>query len=333
MAWHDDQLLVCSTTQLCKDCRLDKLGNIQTGKQAWKMRRACQSCRGTGYSLSEALRGLWRDRPGYLVCGGPSLAQLPLERLRERGIVSLAINNAGAYAPTKAHTFGDPQTKFHSDMYLDPAVISFVPFGKLYKEIQIKHGGQFYPTSIKPVECPNVWGFSRTSTYDRNNFLTNESAHWGAKLQPLETITGRFSKLCTMLLGFRLLHYLGVNRIYLLGVDFDIPSRDSGKPGYAWGDNASSGNKVWDDKINPMMHELKPVMLEGGIDIFNCNPNSKCDAFDYVSFEDSIKDCKGPLEDEPLDCNDWYDKKKHESDHKLHPTPLGIQDIVALRNR
>ncbi len=43
---------------------------------------------------TEALRDMLKGGPAFLVCGGPSAKELPLDRLSERGPWSLAINNA-----------------------------------------------------------------------------------------------------------------------------------------------------------------------------------------------------------------------------------------------
>ncbi len=252
-----------------------------------------------------------------------------MERLRERGVMSMAINNAGAYAPVTAHTFGDPQTKFHSAMFLDPKVLSFVPFGKLFYSLQVKHGGEFYPTDIKPVDCPSVFGFSRRSEYDAGTFLTTPFAHWGNGHEEAEK-RNTYRRLCTMLLGFRILHYLGAPRIFVIGADFHVPPKDSDTPGYAWGDNASCNNKIW-WKIDQYMRGIRPVMAAAGVDIYNCNPVSQCEAFDYVSFDDAVVDCKGGIEAEPLDCHDWYNKKQHEADHARHPEKLTAQQLAELR--
>jgi len=335
MGWRDDPLWVCQTNRPCSVCAPEihecpPRGRCKKCMGNRGRRRNCQTCHGCGFPMTDALLGLWRNRAAFLVCGGPSLAELPLERLRERGVSSLAINNAGAYAPVKAHTFGDPESKFHSAMMADANVLSFVPFGKLHYPIQIKHEGEFYPTRVKVCDCPAVFGISRTSTYSRETFLSSNSAHWGSKLQPLETQDGKYSKLCTMLLGMRLLHYLGCRRIYMLGVDFWVQPRDQG-PGYAWGDAASCSNKIWDSKIGPMMIELKPIFEAADIDIFNCNRYSRCRAFDHVPFDQAMDDCKGPVEDEPLDLHDWYNKSLAKEHHARHPEPLSEQQISDLR--
>jgi hypothetical protein len=254
---------------------------------------------------------------------------LDVNRLRERGVLSIGINNAGAYAPVTAHTFGDEQIKFHSAMFLDPKVMSFVPFGKLFYPIQVKHAGQFYPTNIKPCDCPNVYGFSRESNYDAATFLTTLYAQWGNGHAEAEA-KGTYRRLCTMLFGFRLLHYLGCPRIYLIGADFNVPSAESGVPGYAWGDKASCNNKIW-FKIERYMQEIKPVMEAAGVTTYNCNPESKCEAFDYVSFDDAVTDCKGPVGDEPLDVNGWYAKKEARKQWESHPQLLSVADVVALQ--
>ena len=65
--------------------------------------------------------------------------------------------------------------------------------------------------------------------------------------------------------------------------------------------------------------------------IHNCNPASRCEVFDYVPFDRALLDCKGPVEDEPLDCLAWYDKRLTERHFATHPEPLDERRIAALR--
>jgi hypothetical protein len=44
-----------------------------------------------------------------------------------------------------------------------------------------------------------------------------------------------------------------------------------------------------------------------------------------------MADCKGPVEGEPLDANDWYNKARTEQDHKQFEKPLSEQQIIGLR--
>ncbi len=108
------------------------------------------------------LRGLWKSAPaGFLVCGGPSLNDLDLSRLSERGVVSMAVNNVAGYAPVRAMTFNDPPEKFHQGIYLDAALLKMVPQKKLGKRIRAKKpDGTFAFTSFRVRDCPNVFGYS-----------------------------------------------------------------------------------------------------------------------------------------------------------------------------
>jgi len=254
---------------------------------------------------------------------------LDTDRLRDRGVMSLGINNAGAYVPIRAHTFGDPQIKFHSAQFMDGNVLSFVPFGKLFYDIQIKHRGTFCPTKIRSIDCPATFGFSRQTDYEPDKFLSTPYAMWGCGHEEAKK-RNTYRRLCTVLLGIRLLHYLGCPRIYLLGVDHHIAERDSGTPGYAWGDNASSGNRIW-WKIDTYYNEIRPVCEAAGLNIYNCNPTSKCESFEYSSYRDALADCKGPIEEEPLDVHNWYNKKLSAEHHARFAGPLDLERITELR--
>jgi hypothetical protein len=314
MAWQEDPLFVVNTKQGCVKCH----GNRRA-------RKKCEYCRGTGFEPI-SLAGLWSPQPGFLVCGGPSLSTLPLDALRQRGVVSVGINNAGAYAPCTAMTFGDPQYKFHSACFFDPKCITFAPTGKLRRTVRIKHKGAFRFTNVRLYECPNVFGIARRGSFKASTFLSTYFAHWGHGGQT--DSEQPFRRLATMLLGIRLLHYLGCPRIYMIGVDFSIPT-DKTKPGYAWGDNASAGNKIW-WKIDTMMETLVPVFAEAGVEVFNCNPESNSKAFPHVPFEKAIVDCRGPIETEPFDIADWYGKKRMIVDKERHPTTLSWSGACEL---
>lgn len=319
MAWQDDALFVVNPKQPCKVCG--------GGRRA---RKKCDPCRGSGFEPI-SLAGLWAPQPGFLVCGGPSLQQLPLDLLKQRGIVSFAINNAAAYAPVSAYTFGDPQYKFHSACHFDPKCLTFAPIGKLRRTVRIKakdhdaDGDVFRFTDVRLFECPGVYGIARTGRFNADKFFSTYYAHWGHGGQT--NSEQPFRRLATMLMGIRMLHYLGCPRVYMLGVDFTFA--DKTKPGYAWGDPASAGNKIW-KKINAMLAGLVPTFEAAGFEVFNCNPDSNCEPFDYVSFEQAYNDCKGPIEDEPLDVSEWYGKKRMVKDKDKYPELLSRDEAIRL---
>jgi len=233
------------------------------------------------------LSGLWSPSPAFLIGSGPSLEEYPLERLRERGVVSLGINNAAARAPAKAWCFSDPQAKFHHALYLDPVVMTFAPNPKLKRKIVVKTKDGFRSTNLRVRDCPNTYGFDRSTQFDPNEFFNTPFAHWGSgKHQPKGVEPS--GMLATLLIGMRLLYYLGVRRIYLLGVDH------YGKRG-RWA------------KEDRSFERMLPVFEKMGLRVINCNQKSGCRVFPYRSFADAIVDCKGSIQ-EPLDVGDWYNK-------------------------
>jgi hypothetical protein len=271
------------------------------------------------------LAGHWAPSAAFLVGGGPSLRHLPIERLRERGVLSLGINNAAAYAPCSAFTFGDSQWKFHPSLYADAKVLAFVPNGKMNHRCRVRHPDGFHFLDAPIREFPSVYGYGRRTGFNADTFLTDWFAHWGySKKQVSEserdgTERPPYVCICSMLLGFRLLHYLGCPRVYMIGVDF----HNTAELPYAWRGNRTSGNGRW-WKQDKYLADLRSVLEASGMQVFNANAESKSEAFERVSWGDAIADCKGHIQQEPFDLHsdDWYSKKRMVADLEKHPNFL-----------
>lgn len=258
------------------------------------------------------LRDLWRYTAGFLVCGGPSLRDYDLSFLKERGVVSLGINNVAGYAPVRAMTFSDPPEKFHHGIFLDPAMIKLVPVPKLKKQIRIKHpDGTFERSKLRVKDCPNVWAYQRDCYYEPKTFLTQDGASWGNNNKGVEK-TGRPKILFTFFLGLRLMHYLGVRRVYLIGADFNMSEAAGAHNNYAFKEErwkgAIAGNNNHYRRANEMCHELRPYLEKAGFHVFNCNPRSRLSAFDFVPLDVAIEDCRNEVPREPFDLTGWYRK-------------------------
>jgi hypothetical protein len=123
---------------------------------------------------------MWWPSAGFVVGGGPSVNKFPYQRLAERGVVSVAVNNVAAYVPVRAFTFSDGQEKFHHALYLDPAMMCFVPAAKLKKRVRAKlPDGSFRTVDMQLSDCPNVWGIWRSGRFCPESFVTDWFAHWG----------------------------------------------------------------------------------------------------------------------------------------------------------
>jgi len=135
-----------------------------------------------------------------------------------------------------------------------------------------------------------------------------------------------FTCLCTMLLGIRLMHYLGCTTVYMIGVDFWMTEEAQ----YAFGQKKNVRNGRY-SKENEMLKMLKPTFDKHDFKLFNCNPNTKCDAVPYVSFDEAFYHCKGAVPNEPFDLSLWYDKgicNKYENDY---PEPIAVEELKEIQ--
>lgn len=235
------------------------------------------------------LEGLWSPNPAFLVASGPDLEKFDLARLKERGVASLGVNNAAARAPVKAWCFGDPQDKFHHGLYLDPTVMTFSAHTKIHRKIKARVNGRFHNTRVRVDGTPNTFTYERGTGFDPDQFFTTTWAHWGKGKQQPEGVEPA-GCLATLFCGFRILHYLGVRRIYLLGVDH--------------------GNRRRYRQEQEAFERLLPTFERAGLEMFNCNKKSGCKVFPFVDFDVAVEDCKGSVPPEPFDVTDWYDKRK-----------------------
>lgn len=312
-----DPLLIGNPKVPCPNCN-DPSSSIKRGDE-------CPVCLGSGCKPVD-LCGLWSPSAAFLVCGGPSINKVPFQRLQERGIVSMAVNNVAGYVPVSAWTFGDPQKKFHHGLFLDPKIMTFAPFGKMKRHVRAKlPDGTFRTVNRRVRECPGTFGIMRRTKFDAPTFLTTPYAHWGRGGKQEED-NRPFMCLCTMLMGIRLLHYLGCPRVYMLGVDFSMTDEAQ----YSFGQSSSVRNGRY-AKENTMLHELKPFFDKEGFQLFNCNPESGCDVFPKVSFEQAFEDCKGAVPDEPFDLMDWYGKRVAEENEKAYPEAIGVDMVASIQ--
>jgi hypothetical protein len=168
-------------------------------------------------------------------------------------------------------------------------------------------------SSFLILSCPNVWGYERDGIWKPEEFLTRTHATWGRSDKEAKERGDaiRF----TFFLGLRLMHYLGVRRIYLLGVDFQMNQ----ERGYAFNQNCwpgkVRGNNRYYHLASPMCDELKPVFEKAGLEVFNCNRQSRLKTWPFVPFDEAVEDCRGVVpkehtetKDQPYDLSGWYEK-------------------------
>jgi hypothetical protein len=263
---------------------------------------------------SDVLRNMLAGSSAFLVGGGPSANDLPLEQLNRRGVWSLCVNNVAGHSRFRPQAFvcSDPPKKFSHSIWLDPGIMKFVPIPKLggrRNRLRFKIDGQFVEQKQVTTEnSPNVWGFQRHNwLWPDDRFFATDGACWGNHQAGVNK-TGQPKTVCTMLLALRILRYLGASRIFLVGVDFTMtPDR-----GYSFGQRRDEGacqsNNSQFVVVNEWLCKMQQagVFKRFGVEVFNCYERSGLRAFPHVPFADAVRCCRGIVEDTP-DLAGWYD--------------------------
>ena len=279
---------------------------------------------------TDALRDMLGGRSVFLACGGPSTKQLPLVELAKKGCWTLAINNMAAHPQIRPQAFvcSDPPSKFHHNIWRDPAIMKLLPKPKLMggrgrSGMRVKTGTHmegdelvhdFEPMRIgkarlKTRDMPNAWGFDRRSWLAVDDtFFTETSAAWGNHDAGVAR-TGEAKTVCTMLLGMRLLRYMGAGRVFLIGVDFFM----SPTKGYSFPQGRNDGASVSNNRqfriVNDWLERFEEmgIFRKYGIEFYNCNPHSGLRAFPHVDFHDAVADATDGIDQKP-DLSGWYEK-------------------------
>jgi len=90
----------------------------------------------------------------WIIGGGPSLSQLPVERIVETAAPRFTINLAGSgLLRPQFWTSYDPTARFHRSIYLDPGVTKFVHEGRAMDLVP--------ETTFKVCDCPSLYFIDR----------------------------------------------------------------------------------------------------------------------------------------------------------------------------
>jgi len=147
-----------------------------------------------------------------------------------------------------------------------------------------------------------------------------------------------------MLAGLRILFYLGVRTLYLLGCDFKM---QHGTANYAFEQDRSrssvNGNNKTFDALNTRFRELLPSFEREGFRVFNCTPNSGLTAFPSMRYEDAIDSALRKFPRQIVTAG-MYDRKQREADglkpvtnssgsEGFHPSSITLFSTVDGENR
>lgn len=241
----------------------------------------------------------------FLILSGPSLNALPLDRLNERGIVTMGVNNSPCRIRTNFMTFVDSADKFHHSIWRDPGITKFIPKQRFKKKTKVKQPDGEFVWSLPAKVFPNVIGYKRNAYFDPQNWLWEPSINWGnSKNASAENCRPR--ELNVMFAALRLGFFLGFRNIYLLGCDWKMDQQQPYSFAQGKHDGGCLSNNSKYKKVEVMLKSLLPYFQEAGLHIFNCSPGSGLALYPQMDFLEAIERAQIGIDQQP-DTWGWYE--------------------------
>lgn len=264
--------------------------------------------------LALHLGGLYCGQSAFLLCGGPSLLENDLSILGDRGILTMAVNNAAAvYRPQLWCSVDDPGN-FVDAIWRDPGIWKFVPLTHMDKHFVVRTPTERLVESEEKVgDMPAVFGYRRNEEFNASRWLYEDSFNWGNHGDRIDSLGLKGSR-SVLYVAIRLLFYLGVRSIYLLGCDFKMAI---GQQNYAFNQHRThasvSNNNNTYRIFNARMELLRPTFEKEGLSVYNCTNNSGLVAFPHKPFAEAVSDSVRRMP-KAIQTDGMYDRKRRERD-------------------
>ncbi|MCK9434642.1 MAG: hypothetical protein M0R32_07420 [Candidatus Cloacimonetes bacterium] len=237
------------------------------------------------------LVGQARGASAFLICSGPSFANVDKELINNAPVFKMTTNNAVASIRGNAAIIVDDPSRFTLSMWLDPSITKFVPYAAMEKtlwdnRLLIDQNGkskqQWEPFDKKVGDCPNVIGFRRNEKFMPERFLYEDTINWG--MHSKWDGGGR----SVFLSAIRILWLMGYRRIYLFGVDLFMDETHRYHFNEARTNSAIKGNMSTYEKLKKWFKELAPYLAAEGTIVKNANPESRLDVWPRITPEQAV---------------------------------------------
>lgn len=241
-----------------------------------------------------SLENIYKNTSAFLILSGPSFNEIlqstkPInlgnqllearDALSYPSHITMGVNNSVKNFRPNLWTSVDEPNRFLRSIWMDPTIQKFIPYEHLNKKLF--DSNRWVESDISVLQCPNVFGIERNERFNHEIFLTERTFNWGDH----KDYGGCRS---VMLIAIRLLYYLGIREIFLLGCDFRMTETyryhfDQDRSKQALNNN----NKTYKRMID-RFELLKPKFDAVGLRIYNCNKESDLKVFPFIDFNEAM---------------------------------------------
>jgi hypothetical protein len=280
----------------------------------------------------------YKGSSAFLILGGPSFGELITGKsiinnvemdnkdiLNYPGFVNMAVNNSPKTFRPNLWTMVDDPGNFIKSIWLDPKITKFVPFD--HAEKPIFDNEKWEMTDIMVGECPNVLFYRRNEHFDPSQYLNESTFNWGEHSDSKDALGNKGGR-SVMLVAIKLLYYLGVRNIFLLGCDFKMDENTK----YHFDQDRSTGSQKGNNStyhiLKSRFDALKPYFDQVGLNVYNCNPDSGLKTFPFMSFQDAVNIATKDIPNIYTErTSGLYDRKANEKNKKQETKQDNKQSI------
>jgi hypothetical protein len=229
------------------------------------------------------------------------------------------------YEETPDPEGADDPGNFIKSIWLDPKITKFVPFD--HAEKPIFDNEKWEMTDIMVGECPNVLFYRRNEHFDPSQYLNESTFNWGEHSDSKDALGNKGGR-SVMLVAIKLLYYLGVRNIFLLGCDFKMDENTK----YHFDQDRSTGSQKGNNStyhiLKSRFDALKPYFDQVGLNVYNCNPDSGLKTFPFMSFQDAVNIATKDIPNIYTErTSGLYDRKANEKNKKQETKQDNKQSI------
>ena len=217
------------------------------------------------------IQDLFYGKTAMLIGGAPSLREQPLHLLEQRGVITMAMNNAALHFRPTLWVSGDRPQCYDPQILMDPTIMKFAPI--THADVKIDDLKRKYK------DIPNVL-----------YYMAQDKITWDEYLAQRNSVPWYNN---TLFVGIHILYQMGIRRIILGGSDFGFG--DDGRM-YAHETQLGSMEQKWNlDLYNSLVRELrllKPVFEKAGLELMDSSKNSRiAQTYKHVSLEEAVELC------------------------------------------
>jgi hypothetical protein len=259
-----------------------------------------------------SLAGFYRDASAFLILSGPSATSNDLAKLSARGLLTMGVNNSWAVYRPQLWTCADNPGRFLDTGWRDPGILKFVPFGSYTATLREgRSDGPPVDLGLRLLDMPGVLFFRRSQNFDHDRYLDEDLVCWGNPSDTRDSL-GIKGKRSVMLIALRLLYYLGVRTVYLVGADFKMVQDRAYSFEEGRTEKSVKHNNALYSELARRFVALKPHFEARGFRVLNCSPPSELDdAFERIGFDEAVKRASS-LCSRPVSTRGWYQPVEEE---------------------